>query len=171
MGGDSAGTNSWLNRSVRVDEKVFKTDNMIFGFTSSFRMGQILRYGFTPPEQYKKEEDYKYLCGRFADGLIKCLKEKGFATVDNNEVSGGYFLLGFNGRLYKVESDFQIGCRVDPFDAVGCGQDFAMGALHVLEKKKMKPREKIRKALEAAERFSAGVKRPFRILKLGKKDA
>lgn len=166
IGGDSAGTDSWLNRSIRVDEKVFVKEEMIFGFTSSFRMGQILRYSFTPAKQFSKETAYEYLCSRFIDGLIKCLKDKGFAKVEDNEVSGGTFLLGFHGVLYRIENDFQVGRRVDNYDAVGCGQDFAMGALHNMERSKLSPRVKIRRALEAAEKFSAGVKRPFKIVSI-----
>ena len=167
IGGDSAGVAGYA-RSVRVDEKVFIKGRMIFGFTSSFRMGQILRYSFDPPEQTIKQEDYAYLCGSWVDALVKCLKDKGYAKVNNNEVTGGIFLLGFNGALYRVESDFQVGRRTDSYDACGCGEQFALGALAVLEEKHIGPEEKVRRALEIAERFSAGVKGPFVIEKLGK---
>ncbi len=49
--------------------------------------------------------------------------------------------------------------RVDGFDAVGCGQDYALGALRVLDR--TKPREALKAALDAAAHFSAGVSRPF----------
>jgi len=48
IGGDSAGV-AGLDITTRKDEKVFQKENMIFGFTSSFRMGQILRYSFKNP--------------------------------------------------------------------------------------------------------------------------
>jgi len=41
MGGDSAGVANY-SLSVRKDPKVFKRYGFIFGFTSSFRMGQLL---------------------------------------------------------------------------------------------------------------------------------
>lgn len=168
IGGDSAGVDGWLGRAVRVDEKVFAKDRMIFGFTSSFRMGQILRYAFDPPKQSVGQDDFAYLCGPWIDSLVKCLKEKGYATVDKNEVQGGTFLLGFNSKLYRVESDFQVGRRVDPFDACGCAQDYALSAMALLADRHIGPEVKVRTALEIAERFSAGVKGPFVIRKLGK---
>ena len=53
------------------------------------------------------------------------------------------------------------------FDACGCGEQYAMGAMHILdENKKMSPQEKIDIALKAAESYSAGVRGPFDIIKL-----
>jgi len=166
IGGDSAGVDGWLGRSVRVDEKVFTKDLMIFGFTSSFRMGQLLRYSFNAPKQSMGQDDYEYLCGPWMDAIVTCLKEKGYAKVDNNEVSGGTFLFGFNEKLYRVEGDFQIGRRVEPYDAIGCAGRYALGAMALLVDQHIAAEEKVRRALEVAERFSAGVKGPFVIKKL-----
>ena len=116
IGGDSAGVDGSYSRAVRVDEKVFTNGRMLFGFTSSFRMGQILRYSFNPPEQTVGEGDFEYLCGAWIDSLIECLKKKGYATIKNNSAMGGTFLLGFNGKLYQIQDDFQVGKRVEPLD-------------------------------------------------------
>lgn len=43
IGGDSLGSTSNL-KTVRKDKKVFKIKNTCLGFTSSFRMGNILAY-------------------------------------------------------------------------------------------------------------------------------
>lgn len=166
IGGDSAGVDERLGRAVRVDEKVFIKDNMIFGFTTSFRMGQILRYSFLPPKQAVGQGDYNYLAGPWIDGLIACLKDKGYAKVNNNEVSGGVFLFGMHGKLYQIGSDFQVGRRVEPFDSCGCASQYALGAMALLMDRHIGPEEKIRQALEVAEHFSAGVRGPFVIEKL-----
>ena len=42
LAGDSAGTSGW-NLTVRADPKVFANDSYVMGFTTSFRMGQLLR--------------------------------------------------------------------------------------------------------------------------------
>lgn len=49
IGGDSAGV-AELELTVRADEKVFTNGPYVFGFTSSFRMGQLLRYKLKPPK-------------------------------------------------------------------------------------------------------------------------
>lgn len=61
IGGDSLGANTAFQKTVRADEKVFQKDDMIFGFTSSFRMGQILRYSFFPPARIENITDMQYL--------------------------------------------------------------------------------------------------------------
>ena len=38
IGGDTLGSNLY-SKTVRMDDKVFIKDDMIFGFTSSYRMG------------------------------------------------------------------------------------------------------------------------------------
>jgi hypothetical protein len=105
IGGDSAGVKGSDYR-IREDEKVFRKENMVFGFTSSFRMGQILRYSFKIPGHESTKEDFDYLCTSFVDALIGCFKDKGYARTDNNVVSGGCFLVGYKGNLYQIHSDF-----------------------------------------------------------------
>lgn len=39
--------------TIRIDEKVFIRNEFIFGITSSFRMGQLLRFSLKPPKHPK----------------------------------------------------------------------------------------------------------------------
>lgn len=160
MGGDSAGVSGFDIRG-RADEKVFIKDDIIYGFTSSFRMGQILRFRFNRPEHKQGIDDYEYLCSVYIDELIACFKAHGYLKDDKGEVSGGIFLLGYKGNLYKVESDFQVGKSFDNYDACGCGEYYALGALNILDLPKLSTQSKVLRALETAEKFSAGVRSPF----------
>jgi ATP-dependent protease HslVU (ClpYQ) peptidase subunit len=165
IGGDSAGVSGYC-LTKRADEKVFKKDEFIFGFTSSFRMGQLIRYKLNIPkiEEGQGIEDYLYT--KFLDAVIQCFRDNQFAKLSNNEVTGGTFLFGFRGGLYQVEGDFQIGKQYANFDAVGCGQDIALGCLYGLSKNDCGPKEKLKIALEAAESYSAGVRGPFHFVSL-----
>jgi ATP-dependent protease HslVU (ClpYQ) peptidase subunit len=169
MGADSAGV-AGLNIRTREDEKIFVKDEMIFGFTSSFRMGQLLRYMLQIPEQSSKKDDYQFMCSDFIDAVIKCLEKNKYAKIRENEISGGTFLVGYKGNLYVVENDFQVGKINKGYDSCGCGENYALGALHAMEGQKVKPEERINRALEAAQEFSAGVRGPFNILKLEGKE-
>ena len=164
IGGDSAGVAGY-DITLRRDEKVFKNGKMVFGFTTSFRMGQLLRYSLKIPAHRAGVDDFKYLCTTFMDSVMKCFKEKGFAKVKNNEEEGGTFLLGYKGKLYQVCGNFQVGQSFLPYDSVGCGYAYALGTMRALtEVENMTPEEKIIAALECAEHFSAGVKSPFKII-------
>lgn len=168
MGADSAGTNVNFKQRTRLDKKVFINGEFIIGFTSSFRMGQLLKYKLNPPKYISEihGDIFKYMCTHFIDSLRQCLKEGGYAQIDKGEESGGCFLVGFRGRLFEIESDFQVGENADKYSAVGCGEEYALGTLYSLKDKKMTAAEQIKSALACAEYFSAGVRGPFNILKL-----
>lgn len=166
IGGDSAGVAGYY-LIKRADEKVFKKGEFVFGFTSSFRMGQLIRYKLSIPKVEEGQDIDDYLYTKFIDSVIKCFKDNQYAQIKENEIFGGCFLFGFRGNLYTVESDFQIGKPMNNFAAVGCGQDIALGCMYGLQNNKsMKPKDKITLALEAAENNSAGVRGPFHIVEL-----
>lgn len=163
IGGDSAGVAGYAI-TLRADKKVFRNGDFIFGFTSSFRMGQLLEYSLNPPTRHPDTDVFKYMVTDFADAVRACLKAGGFASRSDEAESGGTFLVGYEGRLFRVDEDYQIGESIDRFDACGCGEEFALGSLHVT--KKLKPRERVKVALEAACHFSAGVRPPVSIVEL-----
>jgi hypothetical protein len=134
---------------------------MLFGFTSSFRMGQLLRYSLTVPKRHPDKDVMEYLATEFIDTLRTCLKSGGFARRDNEVEQAGVFLLGYAGRLFRIEGDYQVGELLQPFHACGCGENYAMGAMYATST--IPPRKRIELALQAAEEHSAGVRGPFRI--------
>lgn len=159
MGGDSAGVGGY-HLELRRDEKVFKNGDFLFGFTSSFRMGQILRYRFSPPRHHPKDNIVQFMTTDFIDAVRECLKKYGYARNDKGQDEGGSFLVGFEGNLFSVEADYQVGLLHAPYHAVGCGADIAFGAMYA---SKGQPRRRIKTALEAAQLHSAGVRGPFNI--------
>jgi len=167
MGGDSAGVNGYYKKTIRADEKVFLKNDMIFGFTSSFRMGQILRYHFSIPTIKVGQDIDSYLHTTFVDALIDSLSDNHYASEKDNVVRGGNFLFGYKGKLYEIQGNFQISQTTEKFDAVGCGDDLAKGALYATEKlvgDGLDPESKIKIGLGAACKFSAGVAPPYKIL-------
>jgi hypothetical protein len=162
IGGDSAGAAGWTI-TTRADAKVFRRGAYVFGFTSSFRMGQLIRYSLELPDPPARGID-RFMATTFVDKLRQALKDGGFAKTENGVETGGTFLVGVLGRLYRVESDFQVGESRDGFDAVGCGQQEALGALYVLQRigSALTPRKRLLLALQATAHQNGGVAPPFR---------
>ncbi len=156
LGADSAGISGWSLTS-RADEKVFRNGPYVLGFTTSFRMGQLLRHAFIAPEP--TGDLPKFLCTTFIDSVRACLKEGGWASKNSEQEEGGQFLVGVSGRLFVVESDYQVAEPATGYAAVGCGADLALGALYATDGMRAKARMTV--ALQAAERHSAGVRGPF----------
>lgn len=159
LGGDSAGVGG-LSIRQRVDDKVFKNGPFLMGFTTSFRMGQLLRYKFKPPVQ-QCADDMEYLVSDFVDTVRSVFSNNGFGDAKNDH--GGDFLVGYKNKLYQVHSDFQIARSRLPYEAVGCGAEIALGSMYAASQ--LPPVERIKLALEAASVFSAGVCKPFKVLK------
>jgi hypothetical protein len=161
IGADSAGTGGYA-QTIRADGKVFRNGPFVMGFTSSFRMGQLLRHSFSPPRRHPDDPLEKYMVGPFIDAVRDCFKDGGFAEEDRKAEVGGTFLVGVSGRLFRIESDYQVGEAVSGFDAVGSGHDLARGSLFTSDGK---PKARILTALEAAAAMNAGVRGPFIIVR------
>lgn len=160
LGGDSAGVAGYSIQSRR-DPKVFRRGPYVFGFTSSFRMGQLVHHSLKLPDPPKSRLD-RFMCTTFVDAVRECFGDGGFRTKHNEVESGGTFVVGVAGRLFTVHGDFQVGeCR-EPYVAVGCGQDIALGSL--FSTPHLEPRDRTLLALKAAASFSAGVSAPFRVV-------
>lgn len=162
MGADSSSNSNW-DQQVTSLSKVFITGNFIIGYTSSFRMGQLLEYNLDVPEQ-KKEEDLRYLVTQFVPAVRECLKLGGFTRIEWNQESGGSFIVGYKGKAYKVFSDFQINRMAAGYAAVGTGEQYALGALATM--KIANPEASIKKALEVAGQFCSAVCGPYHVKSL-----
>ena len=160
IGADSASVEGWTVRATRLP-KVFRVGEFVIGYTDSFRMGQILQHHLKVQDQ-GDESDMEYMVRFFVEAVRGCLKEYGYAKVENNTEEGGTFLVGYKGHLYSVESDFQVNEAADGYAACGCGEKFALGAMKALEH--LLPRQRIRRSLEIAAYFSGAVIPPFKVL-------
>lgn len=169
IGGDSAGV-SGLDLSVRADRKVFTNGDFVMGFTTSFRMGQLLQFAFKPPKRHPTMDVMTFMVTDFIDALRACLKRGGFASRKDESESAGTFLVGYAGRLFRIDEDYQVGEAACGYAAVGCGSALALGALFVAQSAAVKPKDfesVVRVALHAAQAHSAGVRDPFHIVKGG----
>lgn len=157
IGGDSAGV-AGMSITVRADRKVFVNGPYIMGFTTSFRMGQLLHRALVPPKPPRCGLE-GFMVTTFIDAVRECLKEGGYAEKTNEAESGGSFLVGVRGHLFDIGPDYQVGIPADGYAAIGCGDDIAFGSLYAT--KGQPPKTRVKTALAAAAHHSAGVTGPF----------
>lgn len=163
IGGDSAAiTADDLSYNIRSDTKVFTKGEFIFGYSTSFRMGQLLRYKLRIPSHPKGMEEHQYMATIFVDAVKKCFEDNDYS--DMMGVEGGCFLVGYQGRLFSILSDYQVAEPRESYSSIGCGEHIAMGAMFASVEKD--PIKKLEIALNAAVTFSMGVKPPFNYVKL-----
>lgn len=160
MGGDSAAVGGWDITPSRL-RKVFIKGDFVIGYTTSFRMGQLLQYHLVVRKQKDGEDDLRYMVVAFVEAVRECLKEGGFTKVSDEREAGGKFLVGYKGKLYCIESDFQVNSDRRGLMAVGVGSDYALGNLWAV--RGLLPVERVKAALECAGNFSIGVCSPYYI--------
>ena len=164
LGGDSAGVSDF-DLTVRSDPKVFYIHPVLaIGFTSSYRMGQLLRYQLpkyldshvTPKDV---DDSFEWMVTVFAEGCRKVFADGGVNKRDNDVDRGGSFLVALAGDLFRIDSDYQVGVAACGYEAIGCGDNYALGALHATIGRQKDSR--MAAALGAATAHSAGVCAPF----------
>ena len=168
MGGDAAAVADYA-LSTLARRKVFVKESMIFGYTNSFRLADILQYCLAIPPRHVGQCAEEYVCASFIPALRAAVSEHGYTGMDNDEEAGGNILVGYQGRIYNIQSDLAVVYRDAPYDAVGCGAELCIGAMHALAGEKRaerRGRDVVLAALRAAEANCAGVRRPFTVKSL-----
>jgi ATP-dependent protease HslVU (ClpYQ) peptidase subunit len=156
MGGDSAGGNAYGIQS-RSDPKVFRSGGFVIGYTTSYRMGQILQHGFEFVTPEGDPDAYMFsLCNAVASKLT----DLNYAKLENNVIDGGTFLIGWKNHLYAVYDNFQYARFRDNYAAIGSGEEYALGSLFSTQSID-DPIKRITIALDAATKFSSLVAKPY----------
>ena len=177
MLGDSAGVYDF-EITIRKDKKVFKRNikisneeiiDVLIGFTSSFRMGQILMF-CDLPEIPKSIDEFEYLVKIFVPHIMDVFKDQNYLQSFegdlNGQARGGTFLIAINGRLFCIDEDFQVREVYQCYDSTGCGESYVIASLQVMSdiKNDMSVEQKILKAAKIAAFSNAGVREPFNIV-------
>jgi hypothetical protein len=158
LAGDSAGTADH-HVVVRKDPKVFVRGPFAFGCCGSFRAMQLLRYSLPVIAQPPGMDPHELMVTAFIDAVRALFKDGGIGHSEDGVDTGHSFLVGFAGRLFEVEEDYQVGESGDPYAAVGCGREYALGSLHASARRA--PRQRLIAALDAAAKFSGAVRGPY----------
>ena len=162
IGADAISSNGITKHSITTP-KVFRCGEFAIGYTTSFRMGQLIQFHLPVRPQPAGQDDFAYMVTEVAEAVRVLLKDRGFAEVNSNRERGGQFLIGYRGKLYEIHSDYAVFAHEELW-AVGSGEEVALGAMAALVD--MKPRKRIKRALEIAAHYVPTVQGPFTILQL-----
>ena len=162
---DSCASNLY-NYSIISFPKLFKKNDLLIGYTGTFRYGQIIQYKTSFPDKQKIQTDFEYLSTTVVDTIRNALKNNGSVqTKDNIEESLCDCVIGYNGSIYVFQSDFSIIQYKNSIASVGCGSISAKSALMGLQLnrglEKTDPKTLLEEALSIVTNFDCHVKEPF----------
>lgn len=130
IGGDSCAADvSQYTYQEIINPKVFKRNDMIFGYTHTFRFGQLIEYFLKIPKHDKCDTDMEYLITKLIPAIRECLNDNGAGNKKDEIESGGCCLVGYKGILYTLQNDYSILRSASGFAAVGCGDLPALAAM------------------------------------------
>lgn len=155
IGGDTQASNGW-DKAYRTDSKVFIARGIAYGFTSSYRMGQILKYHSEDVLSPTRTEDtHGYVVKHLVPMWRRILQENGYMKTESGREDSGTFIVGIDGELFAVYDDMQVASTEKDYMSCGCGSSYALGALYNINPFSS-PKERISKAIETACEFSSG---------------
>lgn len=116
IAGDYCASNGFTYYAVE-QPKIFRHSGMIFGYTSTFRFGQIIEHSLDdnrlyPPEDASKT--YEWLVRVFIPKLKTTLSKEDYS-------SGGNAIVVVNGQVWEIQNDFSVIRNSAGIASVGSG--------------------------------------------------
>lgn len=169
LGGDSAATGGDGSQMLIADSKVFVVSDIAFGICGSPKLFDPLK--FTKFTKQKRGLDVReFLATSLIPEIKSAFKKAGCITQhpEHGEVFEGAILFGTDGKLFRMECNFQLITDKHMFDSVGSGANIAIGSLHATTNDSNSQR-RIMTALKASSIANAGVRPPFKIVSVKKR--
>lgn len=101
--------------------KVFVKGGVVFGYTTSFRFGQILEF-MMPTMSPPSSDILEWLITVFVSELRTVLDKASFK--DSFQC-----LVGIKGELYTIQEDFSVLRSANGYTSIGSGSEVALGSL------------------------------------------
>ena len=149
--------------------RAFFGGRLLVGTTGLHRVNNVVLDQYVPTLMPQTETAYAFAL-RFSEGLRRVAKEAGVMTTgkEGQEDAGSRVLLGYDGRLFGIASDFSV-IEHAPWWAIGCGCEWAEGALAALDRlgSPLAPEARLRFVLELVAERDIHVGPPYTVLRSG----
>jgi ATP-dependent protease HslVU (ClpYQ) peptidase subunit len=115
--------------------KAVERGSYIIGGAGDYRALQVVLHGWQPPlvNAKAKQNLYEFVINKIAPSLKATLTEAGIdfgKSSDSDDKFELQIIIGINGYLFELDSDFAVAMNDTGLYAIGSGGDYALGALH-----------------------------------------
>ena len=137
--------------------KVRKRGDVLIGVAGGIASQDFFKHIFEMPK-YDGCDPRRWTVEVFGEEVRRQLRE---STIPSGSIDGDV-LIGVGGKLYALQDRIGTHGFRDGYGVIGSATAWAQGSLEMTQR--LKPRTRIRKALEAAAKFSGSVTPPWAIL-------
>lgn len=153
IGGDMQGS-SWNHKAAYTQPKVFEKNGIVFGYTTSYRFGQLIEHSLRDMAA-PKGDVYTWLVQLLVPSIREALEAGGWKE-------GGSCIIGVQGEVWTLQEDYSVLRSTCGYSAVGSGSEYALGCLAgITACKKLASLDDhvqaVEQAIEAAGTFSPTV--------------
>lgn len=161
FGGDSITVSETVIRKTS-GPKVFKKGTILFGNCGSVILGNSL---FDLEIKEKVKPNINSVYESIVIPFKTLLKKRGLLEVhlEMERLNDSAFLVGIEDRIFSIYPDTQVDEYQEPYAALGCGEEFALGSLHSSYNES--PENRVKMALEASAYHCTKVCEPFNIIR------
>lgn len=149
------------------DPKVFAVGEFLYGATGSLRNSQILKYKFTAPPVARTWAPMRYVCEVWVDAFREAVTSARNLRVKEDVVGtdDSDVLIGLRGKLFTVQADFSVFASELPYQAIGSGEPFVLGALDAFTRHtRLSVRRQVLVALEICASHNPSVGAPYTLI-------
>lgn len=137
LAADTAAISGWDIRTLGVDAaKVWQQGGIAWGFAGDARWSQLVRYRYEAPEPpCESAQVLPWLIGTVVPQLETLARDAGFWFAREERKPpqcGQRGLIACRGQLYRLACDLTVHTVDGGHDAVGGGEDYALGALDAM---------------------------------------
>jgi hypothetical protein len=152
--------------TVRRDMKGAQlTPEVAFGYTYSYRYGQIITHHLDLPPV--ETDPFAWAVQKFVPATRTALREHGWLKKENDREEAGQLILAVRNRVFVIHSDHSVQESTERYTAVGSGDEVALGAIEALlhARAGLTDEDIARAALQAAAKLCTGVRAPWHFLR------
>lgn len=175
IGADSLGGSSASWNDVASTKLYRPRTWLAFGFTTSWRYGQLLGHGVhdeLPPSKVclpaiARDGAHEWIVRTLVPAMRKVLKDGGYATRKDEHEEGGTAVVAVRDTVVRVQDDYAVLESRAGYIACGSGQDDAIVAARAARDLDplMPPADLAAFALRHAELANPWVRSPFHFIK------
>lgn len=146
----SYGNGFYLNKNG-FREKVFTKGKFVIGCSGSSLLNQIVQFNFELPVHESGIDTKVYLVKTFIPELRKSISINGGDKKDSKGRMEGRIILGYEGKIFTLDSNYCIIEQDNKFTCIGSGAQIAYGSLATPSK--LSDMDKAKQAIDISSKF------------------